>query len=111
MLIVRRDFPHLSPLSFIDDALSSADRQFHREIIALVKERSTRKQLGQKFDGYQLVVDGENKPLAIEFRFLGTNSHGAHHTVGPFMRDIIAELRAKRGLKSEPRPKDMLGEL
>ena len=93
MLTIRWDFPLLSSHQFCDDAPDSNDRQFHREIVDLVKARATRKQLGHKFDGYQLVVDNANQLLAVDFHFLGENSHGAYHTVGPFMRDLDAELK------------------
>jgi hypothetical protein len=111
MLTIRWDFPHLSPRRYSEDRFDPEDHQFHREILDIVKVRATRKQLGQKFDGYQFVMDGDDRLAEIQFHFLGGNNHGAYHTVSPFMRDLVVELRAKRGVETEVRPKDMLGEL
>ena len=94
-----------------DGQFDASDRGFHQQVLELVNARATRKQLGQKFEGFSLVRDDGGNLAAINFRFLGTNGHGASHTVNPFMRDIVAELRSKRGIAPVARPKDMFGEL
>lgn len=77
----------------------SEDLQFQKELVELVRSRASRKQLGDRFVRIVRIVEasGGGEPTGIDFEFTGDNSHGAQHTIEPFIRDLAAELRAKLG--------------
>ena len=84
-----------------EESSRSEDLQFQKELVELVRSRANRKQLGDRFVRIGRIVEagGDDEPAGIDFEFTGDNSHGAQHTVEPFIRDLAAELRAKLGYR------------
>lgn len=90
MLTVLRRLP-----AYHAAATPEADRDFRWALMILIRERVDRGQLGRFFESVSVSgSDGSGVPLALNFKFRGSDRHRAERDVTILLHDLEAEARA-----------------